>query len=76
MLSVIGTFANEESATRAVRSLEPELSIQDIVVVDLNNVVWRKVNPSEGKSFPASAQFAVLMRGEQHEIDRARNLLS
>lgn len=75
MLSVIGTYANEESATRAVRGLEPALSIQDMVVVDLDHIVWRKVRPSKGESFPKAAHFAVLMRGEAHEIDRARALL-
>ncbi len=75
MQSVVATFPNQTSATQAVRALEPELSIQDMVVADLKHRAWRKLHPPEGKRFPDSARFAVVVIDHPQEVERARELL-
>jgi hypothetical protein len=74
---VIGTYASPHEAEQAVRALEAtqELSIQDMVVADLGQKIWRSLTPSQGKRFPSWAQGVVLMRGEPAAIARARDLL-
>jgi hypothetical protein len=76
MQSVIAEYASETEAARAVRSLEGQHSIQDIVIADLGKKIWRRRRTAEGRNFSSKARFVVLMRGAPEEIARARQSLS
>ncbi len=78
MQQVIGEYATEDAATRAVRALERDhhLSIQDMVIADRSRRTWRKLRPEGRKSFAEDTNFLVVMLGDPHEIARARALLN
>jgi hypothetical protein len=71
MQRVIAGYDSLEQAEMAVRSLEPHLSIQDIVVADKNHRTWRKLHPDVGSTMP----FLVVMNGKPEVVARARELL-
>src|SRR5687767_10979520 len=74
MQRVIAGYDSREQAERAVRSLEPHLSIQDVVIADRNNRTWRKLHP-ERADVAVETPFLVVMNGEPSVIARARELL-
>jgi hypothetical protein len=71
MQRVIAGYDSREQAELAVRSLEPHLSIQDVVIADKNHRAWRKLHPDGAFATP----FLVVMNGKPDVITRARELL-
>jgi hypothetical protein len=71
MQRVIAGYDSLEQAEMAVRSLEPHLSIQDVVIADKNHRTWRKLHPDVGSTMP----FLVVMSGKPEVVARARELL-
>ena len=74
MQRVIAGYDSLEQAERAVRSLQPHLSIQDVVIADKNHRTWRRLHPERG-DIAVATPFLVVMTGEAGVIARARELL-
>jgi hypothetical protein len=72
MQRVIAGYDSLQQAELAVRSLEPHLSIQDVVIADKNHRTWRKLHPDRGS---IETPFLVVMTGKPDVIARARELL-
>ena len=77
MQSVIGSYDNLPQAYRAVRQLEQQQSIQDLVMVDARHPGWRKLRAeSPGALANAEHPYLVVMIGSPGEIARARSLIA
>ena len=77
MVRVIAGYASFEDARRAVRRLEPQQSIQDIVILDqFEKVRGKLLRTEERQGSRLVSRFVVIMRGEANELGRARALLS
>ena len=74
MQRVIAGYDSFEQAKQAVRSLEPHFSIQDVVIADECQTLWRKLHP-ERDDTRRTMPFLVVMAGEPDAIQRARALL-
>jgi hypothetical protein len=73
---VIGEYYSQSDAERAIRWLErQQLSIQDVVVADLRRPTWRRLHSPQGHGFADWVNFAVVMRGERGDVERAERLL-
>lgn len=77
MRTVIGEYESLAAAQRAVLALEPQISIQNIVVGDQRQRRWRLRDPRRDHRLdhPRRADFVVFMSGSRENIDRARQLL-
>jgi len=64
-------------AQRAVRALESQITIENIVIGDQRVRRWRRRDPKRDRDLdrPDSAQFAVSMSGTAQNIEQARALL-
>lgn len=78
MQSVIASYENLPQAYRAVRQLEQQHSIQDLVMVDARRPGWRKLrqDPKLGTNAESDYPYLVVMIGSPNEIDRARGLIA
>jgi hypothetical protein len=74
MQRVIAGYESLEQAQQAVRSLEPFLSIQDVIIADKHHRTWRRLHPERADT-SSTRPFLVLMTGEPGVIARARQLL-
>ena len=78
MQSVIGGYRSFAEAQRAVRSIESQLSIQDVVIADSARSLGRKMNPTSEQRARWKGQtpaFLVAMTAEPEVIARATMLL-
>lgn len=78
MQSVIGGYDSFVEAQRAVRSLEPKLSIQDVLIADRIRSGGRKVNPTaeqRSRWKDEIPRYLVVMRARPEVIDQATRML-
>jgi hypothetical protein len=78
MRCAIAGYASFEQAKQAVRSLETQLSIQEIVITQDMQLPWRKFRAKRAlyRRAGSGARFWVVMGGELGSIDQARALLA
>jgi hypothetical protein len=78
MQSVIASYDNLPQAYRAVRQLEQQHSIQDLVMVDARRPGWRKLryDPMQAMTSTGDHPYLVVMIGAAEEIARARSLIA
>jgi hypothetical protein len=76
MQRVIASYDNLPQAYRAVRQLEQQHSIQDLVMVDARRPGWRKLRYHPTASSSTDEPYLVVMIGGADEIARASSLIA